>query len=119
MNWGNLEYDLQHGLFLQYVRTGDRRFFLRAEQAARHHMDVDVVHATNKHLRNPWGEPPQIGDIWLHACNHTGGYYENAPLPVDRTYQMGHSTNFGHVWVAGDLEYYYLTGRPAGPGGLR
>jgi hypothetical protein len=23
---------------------------------------------------------------------------------------MGHSTNFGHVWVGGDLEYYYLTG---------
>ncbi|MGI6417238.1 MAG: hypothetical protein ACOX1P_16375 [Thermoguttaceae bacterium] len=110
VNWGNLEYDLQHGLFLQYVRTGQRRFFLRAEQAARHHIDVDVVHATNKHLKNPWGEPPQVGDIWLHACNHTGGYYENAPLPVDRTYQMGHSTNFGHVWVAGDLEYYYLTG---------
>ena len=110
VNWGNLEYDLQHGLFLQYVRTGQRRFFLRAEQAARHHIDVDVVHATNAQLKNPWGEPPQVGDIWLHACNHTGGYYENAPLPVERTYQMGHSTNFGHVWVAGDLEYYYLTG---------
>ncbi len=23
---------------------------------------------------------------------------------------MGHSTNFGHVRVGGDLEYYYLTG---------
>jgi uncharacterized protein YyaL (SSP411 family) len=22
---------------------------------------------------------------------------------------MGHSTNFGHVWVSGDLDYYYLT----------
>ncbi|MHB8901656.1 MAG: exo-rhamnogalacturonan lyase family protein [Thermoguttaceae bacterium] len=110
VNWGNLEYDLQHGLLLQYVRTGDRKFFLRGEEAARHHIDVDVVHATNGHLKNPWGEQPQVGDIWLHACNHTGGYYENAPLPVDRTYQMGHSTNFGHVWVAGDLEYYYLTG---------
>ncbi len=61
VNWGNLEYDLQHGLFLQYVRTGQRRFFLRAEQAARHHIDVDVVHATNKHLKNPWGEPPRGG----------------------------------------------------------
>jgi hypothetical protein len=110
VNWGNLEYDLAHGLFLQYLRTGDRRFFLRAEQAARHHIDVDVVHAVNPHLKNPYGRPPVVGDIWLHACNHTGGYYENAPLPVDRTYQMGHSTNYGHVWVGGDLAYYYLTG---------
>ncbi|GAI47283.1 unnamed protein product, partial [marine sediment metagenome] len=38
-------------------------------------------------------------------------YYENEDrLPVSRTYQMGHSTNFGHVWVSGDLDYYYLTG---------
>jgi hypothetical protein len=110
VNWGNLEYDLAHGMFVQYLRTGDRRFFLRGEQAARHHIDVDVVHATNPYLKNPWGPPPQVGEIWLHCLNHTGGYYENAPLPVDRTYQMGHSTNFGHVWVGGDLEYYYLTG---------
>lgn len=111
VNWGNLEYDLAHGLFLQYLRTGDRRFFLRAEQAARHHIDVDVVHATNPHLKNPWGPAPRVGEIWLHCLNHTGGYYENEDrLPVSRTYQMGHSTNFGHVWVSGDLDYYYLTG---------
>ncbi|HUT36640.1 MAG TPA: hypothetical protein VNE39_24335 [Planctomycetota bacterium] len=112
VNWGNLEYDLQHGLFLQYLRTGDRRFFLRAEQAARHHIDVDVAHATNPHLKNPWGRPPEIGDIWLHCLNHTGGYYDEktSGLPVARTYHMGHSTNYGHVWVAGDLDYYYLTG---------
>jgi len=110
VNWGNLEYDLAHGMFVQYLRTGQRRYFLRGEQAARHHVDVDVVHATNPHLKNPWGPPPQVGEIWLHCLNHTGGYYDNAPLPVDRTYQMGHSTNFGHVWVGGDFEYYYLTG---------
>ena len=57
-----------------------------------------------------WGPAPQVGEIWLHCLNHTGGYYQDAPLPVSRTYQMGHSTNFGHVWVAGDLEYYCLTG---------
>jgi hypothetical protein len=110
VNWGNLEYDLAHGMFVQYLRTGDRRYFDRGEQAARHHIDVDVVHATNTHLKNPWGPPPQVGEIWLHCLNHTGGYYEDAPLPVSRTYQMGHSTNFGHVWVGGDFEYYFLTG---------
>jgi exo-rhamnogalacturonan lyase-like protein/beta-L-arabinofuranosidase (glycosyl hydrolase family 127) len=110
VNWGNLEYDFAHGLFLQYLRSGDRRYFSRAEQAARHHIDVDVVHATNPHLKNPWGAAPQVGEIWLHCLNHTGGYYEDAPLPVSRTYQMGHSTNFGHVWLSGDLDYYYLTG---------
>jgi len=112
VNWGNLEYDLAHGLFLQYLRTGERRFFDRAEQAARHHIDVDVVHATNPLLKNPWGDAPRVGDIWLHCLNHTGGYYDekNSKLPVSRTYHMGHSTNFGHVWVGGDFDYYHLTG---------
>lgn len=112
VNWGNLEYDLQHGLLLQYARTGDRRYYRRAEQAARHHIDMDVVHATNDHLKNPWGRAPKVGDIWLHCLNHTGGYYEygKVDLPVSRTYLMGHSTNFGHVWVSGDLEYYLFSG---------
>ncbi len=110
VNWGNLEYDLAHGMFLQYLRSGDRRYFERGEQAARHHIDVDVVHATNPWLKNPWGPPPQVGEIWLHCLNHTGGYYEDAPLPVSNTYQMGHSTNFGHVWSGGDFELYLLTG---------
>jgi hypothetical protein len=105
VNWGNLEYDLQRGLFLQYLRTGDRRYFLRGAQAARHHIDVDVIHAVNPLLKNPWGLPPRVGEIWLHSLNHTGGYYANVPLPVDRTYQMGHSSNYGHVWISGDLDY--------------
>lgn len=110
VNWGNLEYDLQRGLFLQYFRTGDRRYFDRAAQAARHHIDVDVIHAVNPHVKNPYGAPPRVGEIWLHSLNHTGGYFLDAPLPVERSYQMGHSANYGHIWVSGDLDYYYLTG---------
>ena len=37
VNWGNLEYDLAHGMFLQYLRTGDRRYFLRGEQSLGDH----------------------------------------------------------------------------------
>jgi hypothetical protein len=110
VNWGNLEYDLQRGMFLQYLRTGERKFFQRGAEGTRHHVDVDVVHATNPLVKNPYGAPPKVGEIWLHSLNHTGGYFANAPLPVDRTYQMGHSSNYGHVWISGDLDYYYLTG---------
>jgi hypothetical protein len=110
VNWGNLEYDLASGMLIQYLRTGERRFFLRGEQAARHHIDVDIVHATNSHLKNPWGAPPKAGEMWVHCLNHTGGYFTNATLPVSTTYQMGYSADFGHVWISGDLDYYYLTG---------
>jgi len=110
VNWGNLEYDLAAGMFQQYLRTGDRGYFERGESAARHHVDVDRVHATNPHVKNPYGDPPRVGEIWLHSVGHTGGYYKDAPLPVGSVYQMGHSANFGHVWISGDLDYYYLTG---------
>ncbi|MDP3073666.1 MAG: GDSL-type esterase/lipase family protein [Opitutaceae bacterium] len=110
VNWGNLEYDLAYGMFIQYLRTGERRYFERGAQASRHHIDVDVIHATNAHLQNSYGPPPVVGQIWRHSLNHTGGYYTNAPLPVEKSYQMGHSTDFGHVWISGDLNYYYLTG---------
>jgi hypothetical protein len=110
VNWGNLEYDLQAGMLVQFLRTGDRRIFARGAQAARHHIDVDVVHATNPLLTNPWGLPPKVGEIWLHSLNHTGGYFNTPELPVERAYQMGHSSNYGHVWATGDLLYYYLTG---------
>ena len=48
--WGNLEYDMPRCFFAQYFRSGDRRYFDRAEQAARHYIDVDVAHAVNKEL---------------------------------------------------------------------
>jgi hypothetical protein len=64
----------------------------------------------NPRVKNPFGLPPKVGEIWLHSLNHTGGYYANAPLPVESTYQMGHSANYRHVWISGDLDYYHLTG---------
>ncbi|MFC1712380.1 hypothetical protein ACFL6S_01860 [Candidatus Poribacteria bacterium] len=112
VNWGNLEYDFQYGLFLQYARTGDRQYYIRAEQAARHNIDVDVVNAVNEHLENPWGSAPIVGEVWLHCLNHTGGYYEygQVDLPVSKPYFMGHSKNWGHTWAAGDLAYYLFSG---------
>jgi len=112
VNWGNLEYDLQHGLLLQYARTGDRRYYLRAEEAARHHIDVDVMHAANSHVKNPWGPAPKAGEVWLHCLHHTGGYYEygKVKLPVSKTYFMGHSRNWGHIWIGGDIDYYLFSG---------
>src|SRR5205085_10830938 len=40
----NFYHDEIHGLFLEYLMTGDRAVFDLAEAAARHFMDVDIVH---------------------------------------------------------------------------
>jgi hypothetical protein len=117
--WGNLEYDTARIWFQQYLRTGDRRYFDRAEQAARHYIDVDVIHASNPQVQAyPGSANMRPGQIWAHSVGHTGGYYgryqdgkysDLAPLKLAGAYQLG-LYNFGHVWVGGAFDYYLLTG---------
>lgn len=118
-SWGNLEYDTSRIWFQQYLRTGDRRYFDRAEQGARHIVDVDVLHVSNPHVRAyPGSVDMRPGQIWAHCVGHTGGYYaryvankyENeAPLKMKGAYQVG-LWDFGHVWIGGVFDYYLLTG---------
>ena len=107
-SWANIEYDLQHGLLTQYFRTGDRRFFVAGEQAARHNADVDVVHYAAGQRAGP-GRKREVGQAWVHCMGHTGGYY-----PYDykglTIYAQGYAENEGHMWNQGNLEYYFLTG---------
>ncbi|MFN0165421.1 MAG: hypothetical protein ACKV22_03235 [Bryobacteraceae bacterium] len=44
--WLNNEYDFAHHLFLQYARTGERRFLDYAFANARHWRDVDIAHVS-------------------------------------------------------------------------
>jgi hypothetical protein len=107
-NWGNIEYDLQHGLLTQYFRTGDRRFFVVAEQAARHNADVDVVHHAAGQVAGPGG-PRRVGQAWVHSMCHTGGYYPSDYKGMS-IYSQGYCENRGHMWSQGNLEYALLTG---------
>ena len=43
-----------------------------------------AISITSGLVTQSWGPPPRVGEIWLHCLNHTGGYYEDAPLPVSR-----------------------------------
>ncbi|MFN0196954.1 MAG: hypothetical protein ACKVT0_09415 [Planctomycetaceae bacterium] len=118
-SWGNLEYDTSRIWFTHYLRSGDRRYFDRAEQAARHSLDVDVLHATNPAVQEyPGSIDMRVGQIWAHSVGHTGGYYsrwvkdhyENeAPLKQVGAPQVGF-WDLGHVWIGGVFDYYLLPG---------
>ena len=96
-NWGNIEYDTQHALLLQYIRTGDQQFFEVAEEAARHNMDVDTVHYHHA--------PFQVGGQYTHCMGHVGGYDWVGPTAITQG-----NFSVSHSWVEGLLEYYCLTG---------
>ncbi|MEM2561124.1 MAG: glycoside hydrolase family 127 protein [Candidatus Bathyarchaeia archaeon] len=84
--WCNNEYDPPHALFIQYARTGERRFRALAEAAAQHWIDVDFCHFSE----NPLREGGQI----IHSARHaTGG------------------VTISHEWVQGLLDFYHFTGK--------
>ena len=97
INWGNIEYDTQHAFFLQFVRSGDFRYFLAGEQAERHNMDVDTVwHGRNR------------GMVYAHCIGHTGNYYSQSPVEGQGSPRGGFSIS--HTWIEGHQDYYFLTG---------
>ncbi|MGI5817552.1 MAG: carbohydrate binding domain-containing protein [Armatimonadota bacterium] len=107
-NWGNVEYDMQHANLTQYFRTGDRRFFDLAEQAARHNADIDVVHHAAGQRAGPGGAR-RVGQAWVHSMGHTGGYYPHDYMGMS-IYSQGYCENRGHMWNQGNLTYWLLTG---------
>lgn len=100
INWGNSEYDMANAMLLQFVRTGDTRFFRIAEEAEWHHRDVDTIQGHR--------ELSRVGGAYHHAIGHTGGYWAQSPVP-NQGIAVGILT-VDHVFVDGHLNYYYLTG---------
>jgi hypothetical protein len=84
--WANCEYDLAHAAFVEYARSGDRRFFWRGVQAALHLRDVDLIHFSST-------APETVGGPHGHGIGHC----DQPP-------------NAGHVWSEGLVEHYWLTG---------
>lgn len=97
-NWGNIEYDTQYAFYLQFVRSGDERYFRLGEQASRHNHDVDMIWA---------GDPHQIGKVYAHCIGHTGNYYSH---DINGQGSPGGGTTVTHSWCEGYLADYFLSG---------
>lgn len=127
VNWGNHEYDTVNQLLIQYARTGDPKYYLSADVAARHSAEVDVVHAVNpdlaQHFTTNWpvkGYPPRPGMVHEHSVGHVGSFYPIETIrklfvahrigDSDRPYLCLDPFNLGHVWTQGLARHYFLTG---------
>lgn len=102
-NWGNNEYDLPHGLFTQFARTGNRDLFRWALTGARHQADVDCVHA--------YPDPYFVGANHQHSIGHTGTWSHVPEHAVwSYRYDFHTSADGGHTWSDGMMNAWYMAG---------
>lgn len=99
----NNQYDAIHGAFVQFLRSGDARWFRMMDELAHHVIDIDVYHtAEDKAAYNH-------GLFW-----HTN-HYTTAATATHRAYSRRVSPHGGgpaneHCYTTGLREHYYLTG---------
>jgi sialidase-1 len=100
-NWGNVEYDTQHALALNFIRTGNVQMLVRAEEAAIHNADIDTIHAD--------ANPENVGRVHVHCLGHTGGYFPADFKDMGSGFANG-SSSTGHTWSRGHFLLWALTG---------
>ena len=84
--WCNSEWDPRHAVWIQYLRTGEERYFRLAEAMTRHSVDVDTCHY------HPF-RPYMVGGCFRHSIDHFG----DEPCA-------------SHTFVDNWVDYYYATG---------
>lgn len=93
----NSKYDWDYGVWLQWARGGDTRWFGLAEAAGRHGADIDILH--NLHSPRHWGD----GIIFGHSYHDEDGFTN----PHRNFGGASPDTAYG---INGMLLTYYLTG---------
>ena len=90
----NNAYDTSWVCYLLFLRSGERRYWLRGRSAALHTADIDIVHHSTR-------TPVEVGGVRIHGPNHV--QYNAEAIP-------GTSVCPNHEWVEGLIMTYRLTG---------
>jgi hypothetical protein len=104
----NNQYDFIYGALVQFLASGDRRWYELMDDAARHTIDIDIYHTDED-------RPAYNHGLFWHT-----DHYRDAVTCTHRTYSRkngGGRNNGGgpsneHNYTSGLLHYYYLTGDP-------
>ena len=84
--WCNSEWDPRHGVWIEYLRTGEPEWFDLAEAMTRHSVDVDTCHW------HPF-RPYFVGGCYRHSVDHFG----DEPCA-------------SHTFIDNWVDHYYATG---------
>ena len=105
--WQNNEPAIDFMYWLQFMRTGDSKYYFAGEAMSRHTMDVDNIH---------WPvDPPYYGDTNESLDFFKWEARESIASPflgIGRRHADQHwvANLSAHVWLEGWLASYYLTG---------
>ena len=100
--WGwmnNEAMGLHSGSFLQYLRTGDFKYFELGENVALHVMDVDTVHY------NTVAGDGRLSDVIPDDYSRVGSQHRH-----NVAHWGGRNEEVSHTNLNGILLYYYMTG---------
>jgi hypothetical protein len=108
----NNQYDAIYGMLVQYLRSGDVRWFRLAHDLARHVIDIDIYHTRED-------RPAYNGGLFWHT-----DHYADAATATHRTYsratrearggdRYGGGPSNEHNYTTGLLHYYFITGDAA------
>jgi hypothetical protein len=114
----NNQYDAIYGSLIQYLRSGERRWFHLMNDLAKHVIDIDIYHTKED-------RPSYNGGLFWHT-----DHYTDAATSTHRTYSKGnlgakslHVYGGGpsneHNYTTGLLHYYFLTGEPSAAEAVR
>ena len=108
----NNQYDAIYGMLIQYLRSGDVRWFHLMRDLARHVIDIDIYHTEED-------RPDYNGGLFWHT-----DHYTDAATATHRSYSRAHRDRRGgsrygggpsneHNYTTGLLHYYFITGDTA------
>lgn len=101
--WSNSEYDHHYGFALEYLRSGDPRWWELCETTSRHYRDVVVVHHASAESGMRGGpHHHNATSVWMPQ-------HEDQFWIADHTLAGCH---VGHSWVEGLIAYAWLSGDP-------
>jgi hypothetical protein len=99
----NNQYDAIAGFAIQFLRTGDVRWWRLMDELARHVVDIDLYHTDDDR------------PLYNHGLFWHTGHYTDAGRSTHRSYSRNSGTNGGgpsaqHGYSTGLLLHYLLTG---------
>jgi len=109
----NNQYDVLYGAAVQYLRSGDRRWFDLMRDLARHVIDIDVYH-TNRDRAAFNGGLFWHTEHYMDAGTSTHRTYSRSNIRGRQARACGGGPSSEHSYTSGLLTYYCLTGDPLG-----